>query len=118
MNSSVVGDPGILDHELAEYFPELLKFESTPEMEASTLYREIRPEIDRIFTAVVTDAIADSGSRNADSVSSQLNDQETLVVQGNPRSAIWNPKSITALAWNIERGSVYEVIVDALKNHE
>ena len=54
MNSSCgVGDPSILDHDLAKHFPELLKFESTPEMERSELYAEIRPEVERILDAIV-----------------------------------------------------------------
>ena len=46
-------DPSILDHDLAKHFPELLKFESTPEMEASDLYARVRPEVERIMNAVV-----------------------------------------------------------------
>ena len=49
---SHTGPPSILEHDLNQYFPELLKFESTPEMEASALYGEIRPEVERIMTAV------------------------------------------------------------------
>ena len=89
-----VSGPSILDHDLAKYFPDLLKFESTPEMEASGLYREIRPEVERILNAVVVESFAQ-----------------------NPNSQIGNPKSIQALAWNIERGNIFEGIVDALQNH-
>ena len=84
-----------LDHDLAKYFPELRKFESTPEMEASTLYREIKPEVERILNAVVIEGFAQ-----------------------NPKSKTQNPKWVSALAWNIERGSVFEGIVEALRNHE
>ena len=97
MNSSVVGDQSILDHDLTKHFPELLKFESTPEMERSTLYAEIRPEIERILNAVVVGQIASLS---------------------NPKSRIQNPKSASALAWNIERGNIFEGIVDALEKHE
>jgi len=94
MTSSDRGnDPSILDHDLAKHFPELLKFESTLEMEASDLYTRIRPDIERIMNAVV-------------------------VEQKNPQSQIPNPKSIRALAWNIERGNIFEGIVDALTNHD
>ena len=86
-------DPSVLDHDLARHFPELLKFESTTEMEASDLYTKIRPEVERIMNAVV-------------------------VEQNNPKSKIQNPKWISALAWNIERGNIFEGIIDALKNHD
>ena len=85
-----------LDHDLAKYFPELLKFESTPEMERSELWTEIRREVDRIMNAVVTENLAPD----------------------NPKSKIQNPKLVSALAWNIERGNIFEGIVDALQNHD
>jgi endonuclease/exonuclease/phosphatase family metal-dependent hydrolase len=103
MNSSVVGDLNILDHDLAKHFSDLLKFESTPEMESSALYREIKPEVERILNSVVIE------KRSAPSVT---------IARENPKSHIPHPKSISALAWNIERGSVFEGIVDALLNHE
>jgi len=92
------GDPSILDHDLAKHFPALLKFESTPEMEASPLYAEIRAEVERILSAVVVKPLT-AGLEN-------------------PKSKIQNPKSIKALAWNIERGSVFDGILAALQNHE
>ena len=95
-STGCVGDPSILDHDLAKHFPELLKFESTPEMERSDLWAEIRTEVERIMNAVVTESFAAQ----------------------NPKSKIQNPKSVAALAWNIERGSVFEGIVDALQNHD
>jgi endonuclease/exonuclease/phosphatase family metal-dependent hydrolase len=90
-------DPSILDHDLAKHFPKLLKFESTPEMEASALYREIKAEVEQILNAIVI---------------------ESFAPPQNPKSQIPNPKSTRALAWNIERGSVFAGIVDALQNHE
>src|SRR5215204_1757364 len=86
----------ILDHDLAKHFPELLKFESTPEMEASELYGQIRPEVERILNAVVTENFAVT----------------------DPKSKIQNAKSVSALAWNIERGNVFEGIVRALQDHD
>jgi len=91
-NASYSGPPSILDHDLNKHFPELLKFESTPEMEASALYREIRPEVEKILDAVVVEELAPPVSGAGDVV--------------------------RAVAWNIERGNVYEGIVDALKNHD
>jgi endonuclease/exonuclease/phosphatase family metal-dependent hydrolase len=112
-------DPSTLDHDLAKYFPELLKFESTPEMEVSALYAEIRPEVERIMDAVVVESfafsIADRGSRVADTSTSS---DHVPVEPGNPQSAIHNPQFVRALAWNIERGNIFEGIVDALTNHD
>jgi endonuclease/exonuclease/phosphatase family metal-dependent hydrolase len=90
-------DPSVLDHDLAKHFPDLLKFESTREMEASEVYRAIKPKVDRILNAVVTEELANPG---------------------NPKSKIQNPKCLRALAWNIERGSRFEGIVDALQDHD
>ena len=53
VSDTQTGPPSILDHDLQQYFSELLKFESTPEMEASELYKKIRPEVERILNAVV-----------------------------------------------------------------
>src|SRR5215212_6525308 len=113
MNSNAATDPSILDHGLAKYFPELLKFESTPEMEASELYARIRPEVERILNAVV-EGIADRGSRIADFAWQPAVEH---VDPRNPQSAIRDPQSISALAWNIERGNIFEGIVDALTHH-
>jgi len=84
----------ILDHDLNRYFPELLKFESTREMEHSELYQEIRPEVERILNAVV---LAQSNSPAV--------------------ATAHNSDPIRVLAWNIERGSRFDGIVDALTNH-
>lgn len=54
--------PGILDHDLNRHFPELLKFESTPEMEASALYQQIRPEVERILNTVVCEDFSEPGA--------------------------------------------------------
>lgn len=85
--------PAILDHALERFFPDLLKFESTPEMERSDLYRKIKPDVDRILNAVVQESFAHNASSGL-------------------------PESVKALAWNIERGCQYEGIAEALKNHE
>jgi len=87
--------PGILDHDLNRHFPELLKFESTPEMEVSKLWAEIREEAERILNAVVVEEFSALGNQDGG-----------------------DKGRIKALAWNIERGNVFEGIVEALKNHE
>jgi len=86
--------PKILEHDLNQYFPELLKFESTEETEKSAVYQKIKPTVERILNAVVQENYAP-----------------------NPKSEIQNPKSVSAVAWNIERGNIFAGIVDALKNH-
>ena len=100
-SASFTGPPSILDHDLNQYFPELLKFESTRSMEASDLYRQIRPEIERVLNAVVV---------------------ETFVVDESGAQANWPPahaggSDISALAWNLERGIRLDGIIDALKNN-
>ena len=107
MNASVLAakikDPNdtasVLDHHLKQYFPELLKFESTPEMETSELYRKIKPEVDRILNAVVV---------------SGPNDH---LGQVQPLANAGGSDCVSALAWNIERGNRFEGILDALQNH-
>jgi endonuclease/exonuclease/phosphatase family metal-dependent hydrolase len=79
-----------LDHDLNQYFPELLKFESTREMEASELYEKIKPEVEAILNAVV-------------------------VVQHFSQRGVTD--SVKALAWNIERGTQFSGIREALKNN-
>jgi endonuclease/exonuclease/phosphatase family metal-dependent hydrolase len=95
--TSQTGPPSILDHDLEQYFSELLKFESTPEMEASELYKKIRPEVDRILNAVVVQSAGFS----------QYERDESPALN-----------SISALAWNIERGIQLDGVIEALKNHE
>lgn len=60
----------------------------------SALWAEVREEAERVLNAVVVEEFADDRTRH-----------ET-------------PTHIKALAWNIERGIVFDGIVDALKNHE
>ncbi len=105
-DDSYTGPPSILDHDLNKHFPALLKFESTAEMEVSELYKQISPEVERVMNAVVvesriltTESTEDTESRN-------------------PKPNIQNTKSVSALAWNLERGIRFEGIVDALKNNE
>ena len=82
-----------LEHQLGQHFPELLKFESTPEMEASELYKKIKPEVERILNAVVVQSSSRSEQAEA------------------------RTQNVSAVAWNIERGIQLDGIIDALKNH-
>ncbi len=95
------GPPELLEHELNQYFPELLKFESTAELAASSLVEQVRQDAERILNAVV------SGPGAAGTFPDE---------QQNPVAAA-RDSDISALAWNIERGSIFEGIVDALEKH-
>jgi endonuclease/exonuclease/phosphatase family metal-dependent hydrolase len=86
---------------LQQYFPELLKFESTGEMEASQLYKKIRPEVERILNSVVVESTTESTEKpSVYSVPSVVNQR------------------VSTLAWNIERGIQLDGILDALKHHD
>ena len=94
---SFTGPPSILEHDLNQYFPELLKFNSTPEMEASDLYQNIRPEVERILNAVVVQTASFSlSARNAQQAEAC---------------------TLNALAWNLERGIKLDGIIAALKKN-
>jgi len=85
--------PSVLEHDLQQYFPELLKFGSTAELESSDLWKKIRPEAERVLNAVVVENFSKRDLSDSDD------------------------KTIHALAWNIERGNVFEGIADALEHH-
>ena len=104
MDSAVTPQPDpadVLKHDLNQFFPELLQFESTPEMEASELYQRIRPEVERILNALVVS----SGVQSASFSSSEERDESRT------------QNSVSALAWNIERGNQLDGILKALENH-
>ncbi len=75
-------------------------------MEASELYKQIRPEVERILNAVVVSV--PPGVQGGD-LSSRLT---------SPPATAGGTDSIRSLAWNIERGIQFEGILDALKNHD
>ena len=95
----------ILNHDLNQHFPELLKFESTPEMEASELYKLIRPEVERILNAVVV-SVPPAVAGGVFSRGSKT-----------PPATAGGTDMIRALAWNLERGIRFDGILAALKNH-
>ncbi|NOT48265.1 MAG: hypothetical protein HOP17_11020, partial [Acidobacteria bacterium] len=99
------GGPEILDHDLNRYFPELLKFESTAELAASPIVEKIREDAERVLNEVV---VSEPGAIATGLLAPSV---------GNP-VAIAPGSDIAALAWNIERGSVFEGIANALQNHE
>src|SRR5215203_1460383 len=103
-----LNDPSILDHDLAKYFPDLLKFESTPEMEASELYARIRSEVERILNAVVVEDLSETGA---------VATGDCVDIEKPPVATAPGSDRISALAWNFERGNVFEGIVEALTDH-
>ena len=96
-----VGGPELLEHDLNRYFPELLTLESTAELAASPIVQAVRADAERILNAVVV-----SEPPAAASGSTERND------------GTGSTDKVTALAWNIERGIMFDGIVDALKNHD
>lgn len=90
---TIVGPPSLLDHDLNQYFPQLLAFESTEELRKSDIYGKIRADEQRILNAVVVENFAPAASEVGTGV-------------------------VRALAWNIERGAVFEAILNALANDE
>jgi endonuclease/exonuclease/phosphatase family metal-dependent hydrolase len=84
--------PESLKHGLNKHFPALLRFESTAEFERSDVHSEIREEAERILNSVVREDLSEGPP------------------QGGGR--------VQALAWNIERGTRFDGIVNALRSHE
>ena len=60
--------PAILEHHLERVFPDLLKFESTAEMEKSAVYQTIKSEVERILNAVVQENFAPEAFEKAEMV--------------------------------------------------
>lgn len=109
-----VNSPDILDHDLNKHFPELLMFESTREMEDSALYREIRPEVERILNAVVQENFAEAGVSDA----ADEDERTAPALPGHHSSFVRRgATTVTAVAWNIERGNIFDGIVEALQTH-
>ncbi|MCC6329946.1 MAG: hypothetical protein IT174_15645 [Acidobacteria bacterium] len=105
-SAAQIGPPELLEHDLNQYFPELLKFESTAELAASSIIEKVRPEAERILNAIVV------GSE-PEAVATGFHSSET----SKHRVAALG-RGIAAAAWNIERGIMFDGIVDALKHHD
>jgi endonuclease/exonuclease/phosphatase family metal-dependent hydrolase len=92
---SQTGPPSILDHDLNQYFPELLKFESTADLERSEVWKKVRDKAESVLDAVVVEnatvQLPNGGSQNS---------------------------AVRALAWNLERGIKFDDIAHALKTDE
>lgn len=113
--------PKILEHDLNKYFPELLKFESIEETEKSEVYQKIKPSVERILGAVVGENFASLSepSAAADGLNLGIEPQPANSSQNylQPPATAVGSERVRALAWNIERGNVFEGIIEALKNH-
>lgn len=83
-----------LDHNLGPRLPELAQFASTKELFASPLYRELRPEIERVLGGLV---------------------QENFAKAANSTQRL--QPAIRATAWNIERGRRLPSIIGVLREH-
>ncbi len=83
--------PTAMDHSLRPSFPKLTQFNSTRALRASAIYRELQPEIERVLRTVVEGNLA----------------PETTAAGS----------SIRATAWNIERGTHLEPIIEILREH-
>jgi len=83
-------NPEVLDHDLNQYFPDLMRFESIVEAEKSEAYKKIEPKVLEILNSIVQEEYAPNDVGSGDLIS--------------------------AAAWNIERGSYLEGIIDKLTN--
>ena len=95
MKVEVKTNPEVLEHDLNGHFGELLKFESIAEAEKSEVYKKIAPKVLDILNAVVQENYSDLQTETAP-----------------------EKDSISAVAWNIERGSFLEGIIGKLKNYD
>jgi endonuclease/exonuclease/phosphatase family metal-dependent hydrolase len=94
--------PTELDHELGSFFPQLAQFSSTPSLKASKLYKELRPQIEKVLGTVVHEELAHAAAT-------------TPKVSVENYSREIRPVRVTA--WNIERGIRLKSIIDVLREH-
>ncbi|MBD0327030.1 MAG: endonuclease/exonuclease/phosphatase family protein [Pyrinomonadaceae bacterium] len=85
-----------LQHKLKPFFPDLAQFPTTKALASSTLYAQLKPEIERVLNNIM---------------------QEDFAPASNERSPS-EARSIRATAWNIERGSRLDSLIRILKEHE
>ena len=83
-----------LEHGLGPHFAALARFDSTKALEASDLYRELRPEIESLLASVACEEFAPARPR--------------------PQRA---GRVVRATAWNIERGTRLGGIIEVLGTH-
>ncbi|MEZ5343995.1 MAG: endonuclease/exonuclease/phosphatase family protein [Pyrinomonadaceae bacterium] len=94
MKPKIRTDPEVLEHGLNPHFPELRKFESIESAENSSVYRKIEPQVLDILNSIVQESFS---TASVDKIDRDF---------------------ITSAAWNIERGSFLDAIIDKLENHK
>ena len=92
MSGNIRTDPEVLEHDLNQYFDDLMDFEYMAEVEKSDVWPKIQETHDEIMNSVVCENFSETKPEGKDRV--------------------------TSVAWNIERGRIFEGIVEALENHE
>ena len=90
MTTSAV-EPSTLDHELHRYFKDLAQFQSTEACTTSTIYSEIRPELERVLGGI---------------------EQGSFSPADSPRAGV----TIRVAAWNIERGIQLDGVLEVLSS--
>ncbi len=85
-------------HELTPFFPELARFDSVRDLQASSIYLRLKPEIERVMGGLLQEDLSPPMPQRPDEHS-----------HSSRRSFI------RATAWNIERGIRLEEIIRALK---
>src|SRR5262249_50847023 len=79
------------EQDFRPYLSELARFETTRELERSSLFRKLKPSIECVLSHVWLEEL----------------------IQGTPTAS----DSIRAVAWNIERGMRLDAVVRALREH-
>jgi endonuclease/exonuclease/phosphatase family metal-dependent hydrolase len=84
-----------LDHDLTDQVAPLSQLSSNRRLSRSPLYQEIRVEVEKVLNSVAYEEFGTSGHR----------------------SHLTRQTSISAMAWNIERGLKLNGIIDVLRSH-
>lgn len=112
--------PDLLEHNLNQYFPYLLQFESIENAKQSEVYKKIKPTVDQILSAVVCENFATSSHTSA--VAEGLGSKPFAAEESNELEIrptnYAGGSDISVVAWNIERGRIFDGILETLKNHE
>src|SRR5262245_30219590 len=82
--------PLSFDHSLRPFLPELARFQNTQELEQSKLYQKLKPSLEQILSQVWHEDLAKPPALSS---------------------------TISAVAWNIERGIRFEGLIQCLREH-
>lgn len=96
---SIIDEPEVspLDHLLGPHLPQLAAFNSHRELVASDVYRQLRPEVERVLGSVVREDFATQTPASLPAARS---------------SSSWR-----ATAWNVERGTHLSGVIRAFREH-